>query len=121
MRRHGSFRREDERRDKEQHTVCQVDHVQSLGTRKIPQLRHPEVHGLVRMTAAAKWSAKHTGEVSASLQLLHLPMKHDPLGRSRNAIMALIQGRELGKNGIVVVRHFGGCGWNAMGAKLSSD
>lgn len=32
-------------------------------------------------------------------------MKHDPLGRSGNAVVALIQGRETGQNGIVIISH----------------
>ena len=34
-----------------------------------------------------------------------LPVKHDPLRRRGNAIVALIESRQLGQHGIVVVRH----------------
>lgn len=38
-------------------------------------------------------------------------MEHDPLGRRRNAVMALIQGGQLGEDRIVVVCHCGGPRW----------
>lgn len=91
--------------ERDNHTIRQIDQVESFGRGGVAELLQPELRGSFSMPPIVR-------RVSIQniwlwiLEGYRLPVEHDPLRDSDNALLRLIQSRELRLDSIIRIRHY---------------
>lgn len=86
-------------------TVGQVNQVESFGGRRVANLLEPDLRSAFGMTPILNDDCQLGPTQLKRAGTCCVPMKHDPLRDGDNALLGLVQSRELGFDGVVRVRH----------------
>lgn len=92
-------------RERDHHTVRQIDQIESFGRGGVAELLQPELRGSFSMPPIDQGELAFRIYGYRSSKGYRLPVEHDPLRDSDNALLRLIQSRELRLDSIIRIRH----------------